>query len=160
MIRSFVSCILAMIGVIFLTIGTTMPKQLWHGVMVKTEYKDREKIVYKDYVYSGDHAELADRAKAYIGDNIVKHTGPVTVTSRWFFAVQGCDKEDKTGWHCSSTGQYQLLTNDNRVLVLQFCSPTPDIKKESKIDITYLLSKSTIANCEVFVEAKILEEPK
>lgn len=81
--------------------------------------------------------------------------GPLKVEYRWYNRDKsaGCDKQPM---NCNTTGTYQLRDNENKIWVVQFCEPIPEIRADSTIILTYLKNDE---ECTRFVNAQVVSEP-
>lgn len=133
-LRTNLGATLITIGLIMLVVGIWHRKELWAGFHIKEVVKEVEK-----------------RAKAPVEDDGTEETGPVKIEYRYYTEDKSC-KADKTGESCVANGQYQLRDSGNKIWMMKFCEPTPDLKSHGTYDIKYMKVDEAL-NCTRFVNA-------
>ena len=141
------------IGILFLCFGVSLGiaalflhKILWAGVRTQTITK----TITVDKDVTGAAAE--DIKKDDTGK-----TGPVLIEYRYYTIDKTCEKKDSHGESCVSTGVYQVRDSENKIWMMKFCEPVPDLRYRGAYDITYMKGGK---ECPQFVNAKPIQEPR
>lgn len=143
--RLIVGALLIITASLIIMLGVWHRHELWTGIITKT-------VIQKVEVDKPTNWQ----------DTV--NIGPAKVEDRWYIIDKTSPDCVKDDFNCAPTGQYQLRTLDNRLFVMKFCNPVPDIKEDSIVDITIrrwgTRTEYAAPDCTIFVSAKIIKEPK
>lgn len=140
-LRTNLGAMVITIGLLMMGFGIRHHKELWVGYRIK---EVKEVVEKKVEVHPKDDGTVT--------------TGPVRIEYRYFTSNKDCEAKDKTGEACTATGEYQVRDADNKVWMIKFCDPTPDLKQAGTYDIKYA-EKSAYTDCVPFINAKPIQEP-